>query len=395
MTFRPSVLPTARAEMGEGERFLDTLTRSFMQARDLVESDTQRRRGKERFESEQETSRLRNEMLEQELKIRGQAETRAQRAADVQEARPSDVVRREELPPVEFQPPFPEAEAPEGARISDELATALEPPGGLQERPQAGPASEVVPEGFKPIPGQPGLYLDTGFEQRETERTRGQEAEYVSNQMEQQAQAAADRGNIEEAQRIRDAIPRAVLDIHQGRQPDTAALLEQRERRATPTAYQSERLQQQELERREEEEQDLQDRAIETQLQVDAHRQLQEMGDPAGKGVFKVGRNYEKQLENARASGRRQRVTAARPPLSLRQAIDILKDDNAVWSPDAGYKIPLSQVMEKAAQLVQEARETGGQSGIDSRIPVTQEEYNGIIDDMGEEYAAQNYIVER
>ena len=376
-----------------GPDFLSTLTRSFMQARGLVESDTQRRRAKERFASEQESARLRNEMLQQELEIRGAAETRAQRAADIQEARPSDVVTREELPQAEFQSPFPEAEMPAGAGISGQLAAALAPPGGLQERPQAGPASEVLPEGFKPVEGQPGLFLDINFEQRESERTRAEEATYVAEQIEAAAIAAEQRGDLEEAQRLRDATPRAVLDVHQGRQPDTAALLEARERRATPTFLQSERLQQEELERQREDRQEFEDRAIETQLQQSAHRELQELGDPAGTGHFVPGRDYEKQLENARATGRRRETAAGRPPLSLRQAIDVLKDDPAVWSPDTGYKIPLNQVMQKAGELVQTARETAGASGVDSRIPVTQLEYDGIVEDSGEEYAAANFVV--
>ncbi len=386
MTFRPSVLPTARAEMGEGERFLDTLTRSFMQARDLVESDTQRRRAAERFESEQETARLKNQMLEEELRIRKKHE-------DVEVARPSEVVTREELPPTEFETPFPEAEAPPGAGVSDELAAALEPPGGLQERPQAGPASEVLPEGYVAIEGQPGLYLDVNFEQRQSERTRAQEATFISEQIEAAAIAAEQRGDLEEAQRLRDAAPRAVLDVHQGRMPDTAALLEARERRATPTGLQSERLQQQELERQREEHRDFEDRAIETQLQQSAHSELQRLGDPAGRGPFVPGRDYEKQLENARASGRRQEAAAAKPPLSLREAIDVLRDDPGIWSPDTGYKIPLNQVMERANELVETARQTSGPSGVDSRIPVSQLEYDGIVEDSGEEYAAANFVV--
>jgi len=376
-----------------GPDFLSTLTRSFMQARDLVESDTLRRRAQERFNTEQETARIRNEALQEELRIRGDAEARAQRRSDIGEARTRDVVRREE---VEFPmpaTPFPEAEVPEGAGVSEQLAEALAPPGGLQERPQAGPASEVLPEGYRAVPGQPGTYLDIDFAQRESERTRAQEAVYVGEQIDAAAKIAEDAGDLKEAQRLREAKPRAILDVHQGRMPDTSALLEARERRVTPTFLQSERQQEREEEQEQERRQRTEDAAIERALQQDAQLQLQQLGDPAGQGEFVSGRDYERQLVNARASGRRQEEAAGKPPLTLREAINVLRDDPGVWTPNTGYKIPLQQVMRRAADLVQQARDTAGASGLDSRIPVTQEEYNGIVEDSGEEYAAKNFVV--
>lgn len=373
--------------MGEGERFLDTLTRSFMQARDLVESDTQRRRAAERFESEQEAASLKNRMLEQELRIRTEDEGRRQEQADVEATKRG----RETTTGAELMgTPFPEAEAPPGAGISDELAAAISPPGGLQEYGTAGPATSGIPEGYVPVEGQPGLFLDINFEQKEAERTRGREAEYVADQMEAAAKAADDAGDLEEGQRIRDAIPRAVLDVHQGRQPDTSAILEARERRTTPTYLQSERERLRSEERAEDERQREQDTIIERQLQSDAHRQLGELGDPAGRGEFVEGRDYERQLVNARASGRRQREAAAKPGLTLREAISVLRDDDSIWSPDTGYKIPLSQVMQRARDLVAQATD---QSSLDNRTGVTQDEYNAIIEDEGEEYAAANFVV--
>ncbi|MCL7965376.1 MAG: hypothetical protein M8858_08160 [marine benthic group bacterium] len=358
--------------------FTDTLTRAFTQAYNLVEEDRQRKRDAARFQTEMEKGKLANEMLAQRLDIEAKAEGRAARGAAIGEAA-SGVVTR------------PTAENP--------LADALQ---GGQE-----PLTEIsgtagTPEDLIPVEGQPGTFIDRNFERRELERNRAQEAQYVEEQIEQAAMQAEAAGDLEEAQRLRDAKPRAVLDVHQGRQPDTAALLLARERRTTPTAAQQERIDRQTEQDRLKERTQQEDAAIERALQQDAHRQLQELGDPAGAGDYVHGRDYERQLQNARTRERAAGGAGADEPetLTLRDALRMVKDDASVWDPNQGYKIPLRDVVRRAEALVESSiirtgtRDIEGEGGEPvAQIEIPQEYYDGVVAEMGEDYARTHFKV--
>lgn len=391
-----------------GPDFLSTLSRAFMQTRNLVDQDVERQRAKQRFESETTREELRIRALEEELRLQGNADARAQRVSDIAETRDRSVLRRDEVPTTRPSAPFPEAQAPAGADISNQLADAL---GGVQERRTVGESSEILPEGIVPVRGQPGTYFDRDVEQRESERTRAQEAVFVSDQMEEIAADADRRGDREEGQRIRDAIPRAVLDVQQGRKPDTSALLLSRERIGQPTFAQQETAARHDEDVAREEKQQQEDTAIERALQESAQRQLKAMNDPAGQGAFVEGRDYEGQLENALEAQRRQEtartgVTAresTKPPLSLRDAIDLVKEDPSVWTPTTGLKIPLQQVMRKAEALVESAT-IRGSADFEEDVPgepieeieiqvVSQQDYDDIVEEMGPEYAALHFQV--
>jgi len=383
-----------------GPDFLSTLTRSFLQARALVDEDVERRRSKQRFETEQLRENMRIEGLAQELGLRERAAARDERAANIAETRDRSVLSRDEIDFPKPTLPFAPEEVPAGGDISNQLADAL---GGVQDRRQVGPVSERTPEGIVPVRGQPGTYLDIDAEQRESERSRAQEAVFVSDQMEAAAVAAERAGDPDEAKRIRGAIPRAVLDIQQGRAPQTSELLLARERRDVPTAAQQETIDRDARDTAAATKVQEEDAAIERALQESAHRRLQEMGDPAGSGGYVEGRDYERQLEHALEAERRQETArtgveareSAKPPLSLREAVDMVKDDPDVWKPTTGYKISLSQVIQRAQALILSATPRGPgetldelESVDDPRIVIyNQEEYDAIVEEAGEEYA--------
>jgi hypothetical protein len=356
--------------------FTDTLTRAFSQAYNLVEEDRQRKRAAQRFATEMEKGQLANELLAQRLEIQGAQEARAARGAAIGEAQQGVVT-------------YPTGENP--------LADALQGAPGTQT---GAPTAETIAENLVPVQGQPGTYLDLEFGRRQMERDRAEEAQYVQEQIEQAASMAEAAGDLEEAQRLRDAIPRAVLDVHQGRKPDTSSLLLTRERRSTPTAYQSERLSREEERRAQSERQQQEDAAIERALQQDAHRRLQELGDPAGEGEYVHGRDYERALQNARTRGQTSRTTNQPQTLTLRDALEIVKNDNSVWDPDSGYKIPLQQVVRRAEALVESSvirgsrdEDIGEEVEPVERLQVSQEIYDGIVAEMGEEYARQHFRV--
>ena len=388
-----------------GPDFLSTLTRSFLQTRALVDEDTERKRDRQRFETEQIREKQRMESLAQEMELRSRLSRQEQRERDIGAARDRSVLDRGEIQFERPEAPFPEAEAPPGAGIANELADALQ---GVQEQRQVGPVSEITPEGVVPVRGQPGTFVDLNAEQRESERSRAQEAVFVSDRMEEAAASAEEAGDSEEAARIRGAIPRAVLDVQQGRTPDTSALLRSRELRETPTAAQQETIDRRETERVQEVKTQREDAAIEEALQRDAQAKLQARGDPAGVGAYVEGRDYDRQLTNALEAERRQETArtgvAARQALSLRDAIALVKEDPSVWTPNAGLKISATQLLRMAEGMVESSNVRGAtQAGITQEGDepfeevevqvVSQEEFDLVVEEMGEEYAALYFQV--
>jgi len=216
--FGPRVLPTARSQMGAGERFLDTATRAFEEAAGFVEAQRESRRRQQEFESEQEFQKLRSQALAEEIEQRSQAAIR-ERAMDPRFVKAEEPASRVQAPASRipegqaYQTPFPEAQAPAGAQLSDEIAGALAPPGGLRELAVGPMRPELRPTGV------PGEFYDPTGEQRAAQRQLSQAGGQVRDLLNSLAQRQAQQGNTAMADRIRGEIENVVAQVEAGNNP--------------------------------------------------------------------------------------------------------------------------------------------------------------------------------
>ncbi len=214
--FKPSVVPT------RGDDFLDTLTRTFMETANFVEQDRRNKRAKDRFDTEQQRADLANKTLEQRLEIEGKAERRTAEAETERRVRDPGILSPEQVQQRQFQELdaelFPGDEAARaGAVDPEELGAAIAPPGGLQPlAPQADASALALPEGLQPL-GETGMFFDPSGAQRESQRIREQEADFIARELEQRAAEMEEGGDAIGAQSLRDEANRAISRIVAGR----------------------------------------------------------------------------------------------------------------------------------------------------------------------------------
>lgn len=206
--FRPSVLPVPEPQTP----FLDTITRAFLQTRNLVEADRASAQANQLFEDQRRQNKLRSESLADELSTR-----RQDRAIQIAEdpriiqtpgapAAPSRVAAPAQ-PPIPAQPGIPPAPGEEtiGGRIADELA----PPPGGGIPPQVAPGATRGP-GVTDIGG--GLSFDPQGPERAQEAASARLAEMLE-------QFAAGQEDPATADALRQAIPEMSAAIQTGQNP--------------------------------------------------------------------------------------------------------------------------------------------------------------------------------
>jgi hypothetical protein len=212
--FRPSVLPVPEPQTP----FLDTITRAFLQTRNLVQADQATAQANQLFEDQRRQNKLRSETLADELTTRRQ-DRAIQIAEDpriIQAPRPGAAapgpVTAPAQPPIPAQPGIPPAPGEEtiGGRIADELAP---PPGG--GAPVGGIPPQVAPgaprgRGVTDIGG--GLSFDPQGPARAQDAASARLREMLE-------QVAVGHEDPETGEAIRQAIPQMSAMIQTGQNP--------------------------------------------------------------------------------------------------------------------------------------------------------------------------------
>ena len=209
--FRPSVLPVPEPQTP----FLDTITRAFLQTRNLVQADQATAQANQLFEDQRRQNKLRSESLADELSTRRQ-DRAIQIAEDpriIQTPSPQGAtaapgaVTAPAQPPIPAQPGIPPAPGEEtiGGRIADELAPA--PGGGIP--PQVAPGAPRGP-GVTDIGG--GLSFDPQGPARAQDAASGRLREMLE-------QVATGHQDPETGEAIRQAIPQMAAMIQMGQNP--------------------------------------------------------------------------------------------------------------------------------------------------------------------------------
>lgn len=157
-----------------GPDFLSTLSRSFLQARNLVEDDAQRRRAKERFATEQERMNLDIERTRRTMAL--EDEDRA-----IAEAKDPTVLRPEQV-----------------GGTPDELAQALE-------------------TGVEEIPGT-DLYYDPFGGQERQQVSQQRDIDFLASEIDRQADALQENDPVA-ADELRASKPEAIRNMLTGRKP--------------------------------------------------------------------------------------------------------------------------------------------------------------------------------